>query len=347
MSNTQTFIGEPNPGTDYDAYANSYGVEFTVNPATARSRLEDLAAQMADHIKELDPPHDMPTVVNYYLPERVLAAPLDNEQRAAINQKITPQVADYTVGVQAELAKVPIKESLERLQQISTYLGERGVTATFSSIPFHEACGEWAGKDRVFWARESFAARLAVFGSALNSIGLELHFEDAFRPVGVQEGLFKRRVAWTRRDYPEWDNDQIIQEAMSKTAVKPRLASHKAGAAVDARLRSQADKSILDFGHDYPDGGAIVFPKTPFITADQWFNRQLFYIGSQLSGLTLYVGEDWHVSYGDNLASLKNGAVDPDYVARYGPIKAFDTSNGSGEITEAYDRNELDNVFDF
>ena len=202
-------------------------------------------------------------------------------------------------------------------------------------------------KDRVFWARETFTHRLAALGHALNEIGLQLHFEDAFRPVGVQEGLFKRRIEWTKRDYPDWSDERIVQEAMSKTAVRPRLASHKAGAAVDARIRSVADGQIQDFGHDYPDGGAIVFPKTPFITQEQWFNRQLFHIGSQMCGLTLYVGEDWHVSFGDNLASLQNGNVDPEYIAQYGPIKAFDANAGKGEIIEIYKDNELDDVFDF
>ncbi len=345
VSNSITFAQEAARDTDFTSYGDLHGIKFVKNVAADLSKLEDFAMQMVARVKSEEPNIVTPTTISYYAPECVLAHPLTTQQRAAVNRAFTPEVANFTVGVQRELAKIPIAESFERLKHIGTYLGERGINATYSNIPFHEACGEWAGQDRQFWARESFVARLAIFGSALSEIGLELHFEDAFRPTGVQEGLFKRRVAWTRRDYPEWSDEQIIQEAMSKTAVKPRLASHKAGAAVDARLRSIVDGRILDFGHEYPDGGAIVFPRIPFITANQWFNRQLFYIGSQISGLTLYIGEDWHVSYGDNLASLKNGVVDPNYTAQYGPIKAFDTD--SGEITEVYDNEELDSLFDF
>src|SRR6185436_8960973 len=139
------------------------------------------------------------------------------------------------------------------------------------------------GKERQFWVRDEFADRLALMGGLVASIGLQIHFEDAFRPLGVQEGLFQRRVSWTIADHPEWAMDRVIAEARSKTAVTPRLASHKGGAAVDLMLQ-EASGAFLDIGHHYPDGGALVYQKTPFVTQEQWQNRQILQIASRLAG---------------------------------------------------------------
>ena len=111
-------------------------------------------------------------------------------------------------------------------------------------------------------------------------------------------------------------------------------------------MRSISTGELLDFGHDYPDGGALVFPQTTFVTEQQWLHRQTFQSAAGLSGLTLYVGEDWHVSYGDNLASIDfDGRVQKEYTAKYGPIKDFDRQ--TGEISRYYSSEEIDRTFDF
>lgn len=329
-------------------YTERYGVEIeSVRQQDLLTMINELYVQsVASHglarqmgIAPLD------NIVSFS-PSFVLTGAPSAEQIKLFNADHTQTVAEYAVATQRALETVPIIESWEGLVYLPGLLEEYEVSATFSDTPFHEACGDWAGKPRQYWARESFARRLVAMGSLLNTQGLELHFEDAFRPVGVQEGLFKRRIDWTRADHPEWTDAQVIQEAMSKTAVKPRLASHKGGAAVDARMRDMNSKNILDFGHNYPDGGALVFPQTTFITRDQWLNRQQFQVAAGLSGLTLYVGEDWHVSYGDNLASLdSNGQVQPGYTAQYGPIKDFDRQ--TGQISRYYKDDEIDRTFDF
>jgi D-alanyl-D-alanine dipeptidase len=339
------------PAPDEQAYRAQYGVEFVAPTDGQRSDFDELVVGL---IQERQILHNLgedegiiptkPAVV--YHPTAFLAAPLTAEQTIAINNGETADVAKYAISVQAELAKVPIVESGEGMIHLPNLFAAAGVPAEFSDKPFDPACGDWAGQPRQFWAREGFAKRLLIMGKLLDSAGVELQFEDGFRPVGVQEGLFKRRVAWTKRDHPDWTEEQVITEAQSKTAVKPKLASHKGGAAADAMLVDQQTGKVLDFGHEYPAGGALVFPRTPFVTAEQWRNRQLLQVTAGLAGLTLYVGEDWHVSYGDNLASLdEHGNVTPGYAAKYGPIKDFDRT--TGEITEIYNAEEADKVFDY
>lgn len=340
---------QPLDDSNLSEYQEQYGVRFVsaTNEQLADfgrtcDKLQEARLSLNGLCTNLGIINDRRAVV--YEPVAFLATAPTAEQIAAINHTETPAVAQFCVDVQAQLAKVTINESRERMVHLPTVLAGADVAATFSNVPFHAACGEWAGKQREFWARKGFADRLVIMGRLLEAAGTQLHFEDAFRPVGVQEGLFKRRVEWTKRDHPEWNDEKIITEAQSKTAVKPRLASHKGGAAVDARLRDSQTGELLDFGHNYPDGGALVFPQTPFVTAEQWRNRQLFQVAAGLSDLTLYVGEDWHVSYGDNLASLdEHGRVRPDYVAKYGPIKDFDHTTGA--VTTIYGKAEADQVF--
>jgi len=277
-------------------------------------------------------------------PEIFLRDTLTSEQKKSVNELETDEVAELSVKMQDGLLLVPIEESFERMTSLEEVFELHGITASFSDLPFHEACGDWAGKERQFWTREEFAQRLALMGAFLSNVGLQIHFEDAFRPLGVQEGLFRRRVAWTQADHPDWTIERVLNEARSKTAVTPRLASHKAGAAVDLMLR-RTDGTFLDIGHKYPEGGALVYQRTPFVTQEQWHNRQLLVVASSLAGLSMYVGEDWHLSHGDNLASLdSNLDPRPGYVAKYGPIKSFDKK--SGEITEVYRAGELDGIFE-
>ncbi len=333
-------IAEPLLIPDIEEKQQRYGLQFiapTIAEFKAFERLCDrLIAQHPGTI-ELDKP------AVYYQPVAFLKHPLTAQQVSAINDQETDTVSNYCLKIQAELAKVPIQESYEKLVHLPSAFNSQGLRASFSKLPYPDVAGEWAGRPQLFWARQGFADRLVILGQLLKTLDLQLHFEEAFRPVGVQESMFRRRVHRTRTVHPRWSESQIMAESKSKTAYTPRLSSHKGGAAVDVFL-SDLRGNLLDFGHGYPDGGAIVFPRTPFLTASQWYNRQLLQVAAGLSDLTLYVGEDWHLSYGDNLASLDEfDRVKSGYIAKYGPIKEFDPT--SGDILATYNENELDSMY--
>ena len=98
---------------------------------------------------------------------------------------------------------------------------------------------------------------------------------------------------------------------------------------------------MLEIGHEYPEGGAIVELDSPFVTQTQWQNRQLLYVGATLHNVAVYPGEDWHISYGDNLDAVVRRK---DY-AKYGPIKNFDIL--SGVVTDVYRGEEIDRSYEF
>lgn len=349
MPQIDNIVHRPLDVPDIEASQRLYGIEF-VQPSAqdldgfARLCKKLVLAQqsiLSGYSDEFVPVK--PAVVCD--PSAFLSRRLTLTQVNAINEYETPRAAAWCVARQTKLAKVPIRESGERLVHIPTFFNGLNVPATFSAIPFPSMSGEWANKPQEFWAREGFVVRLGIMGQLLRTIGVQLHFIEAFRPVGVQKGMYKRRVERTRSEHPKWSEAQVIAEARSKTAYTPRLASHMGGAAADIFLQDMRSGALLDFGHEYPDGGVLVIPTIPYVTARQWRNRQILQISAGLSGLTLYFGEDWHVSFGDNLASLdENGVADPNYVACYGAVKDFDRR--TGEVNSVYKFEELDNVFE-
>jgi len=286
-----------------------------------------------------------PHVPDYQIspPEFFLVKPLSEEQRRVVDAKLANFYAQRSVSQQEVIATVPIEESFERMVFLPSLFQEAGIPLSLSDLPFNKACGEWADRPRVFWVRESMAKRLVVLADALSKAGLFFHVEDAFRPVGVQEGLFKRRVDWILNEHPDWNWEAVLTEAKSKTAVTPRLASHKSGAAIDITLRRISDGSPLDLGNKYPEGGALVAIDCPFVTLEQWQTRQIFANSFRMAGFSIYPGEDWHASFDDNLAGVVGNTIIEGYRARYGPIKEF--SRDTGEILEVYDKNEYDKVF--
>lgn len=313
--------------------------EFTPPNLDAVKKTEELIFLIGTAIN----PELSPESCTLDVPENFLKFPLTNYQAQAVDSELTLPYAERTLKIQAEVASVPIVENFEKFIYLPELFKNTGVDVSFSNLPFHEACGKWAGKPRDFWVRASVGKKLVTLANALNSAGLVMKVEDAFRPQGVQEGLFKRRIEWTKNSHPEWSFKQIVAEARSKTAVTPRLASHKGGAAIDMTIQTK-DGIALDLGNKYPQGGALVVLDCPYVTQEQWSTRQIFSRTATLAGFTVYPGEDWHISYGDNLASLSKPLEERNlYSSSYGPVKNFDRI--TGEIIDTYDKDELDIIF--
>lgn len=284
------------------------------------------------------------------LPEEIIALgmgrhfmqnPLSAERMREINSTEALVVAESATQFAARVQTVEIEESGERMVHLPTTALQDEHPWTFSDAPFHPACGEWAGKQRQFWVRQGLADQLVRASDRLVSAGIGLHFEDAFRPPGVQEGLFARRYGMAKAEHPEWSHADAILEAKSKTAYSARLASHKGGAAVDVRAVDLQTGKLLDIGHEYPDGGAHVALHSPLVTQRQWEARMILALTVQSEGMEMFPFEDWHACTGDNTAAACAGGEL--VTAIYAPVKRFD--HQTGEILEVYSGTELDEVF--
>jgi D-alanyl-D-alanine dipeptidase len=279
------------------------------------------------------------TTPSFTFPEAVLKDPLTVEQKKKIDAVTGPIFAAHYVRMQDELVDVSIQESGEPMTDLRKLFDKAQVPTVFSDAPFHPACGEWAGKPRVFWLREGVAENYLRAGEALREIGVGIKFEDAFRPEGVQEGLFRRRIVMLQEANPNWAMDQIVDAAKSFTGVSPWLSGHKWGASADTTLVDLKTGQSLDLGHPYPQGDTFVALDCPLVTWDQFRTRALFAISARMVGKLPYPGEDWHASEGDVIAAM--GQKGPNLKTQYGPLKGFEPS---GKVLP-YDPSEYYQVF--
>ncbi len=266
-------------------------------------------------------------------PEFVLAVGLYKEQREALDRAFIPR---YSAAIeQDELPRdsMVVSECGERMVPLREGAAARGVLVAWSERPFAAACGEWAGRPRIFWARAEVAERFFSAAQALNAIGLLPMVEDGYRPPAVQAGLFRRRVEEVRKSNPGLFAEEVLREARAKTACAPYRAAHMGGAAIDFTLRDSKGQP-LDLGNPYPTGGAAAILNFPYVTWEQFRTRQIFASVSRMAGLVPYAGEDWHVSHGDGLAAVARG----EHLIKYGPLKDFDRADGT---VVPYDAGEL------
>ncbi|HEV2403213.1 MAG TPA: hypothetical protein VGS08_03350 [Candidatus Saccharimonadales bacterium] len=274
--------------------------------------------------------------------EIFLETPLTSDHIHAINSVEAQSVAETAAQFQKRVRQVEVQEDYMPMGDLRGIANSEQLPWTFSNTPYHPACGEWAGKNRLFWARRDLSDALVSTSGHLMRAAFGLHFEDGFRHPAVQEGLFRRRYGMAGTTHPEWSHNQRLLEAKSKAAYTPRFAAHMGGAAADVRVRDLETGELLDIGHNYPDGGAIVALESPFVTQVQWENRMLLACLAIREGMSLYPFEDWHVCLGDTTAAACS-QEDVLPVAKHGPIKSFNITTGA--IAEVYRADELDVTF--
>lgn len=271
-------------------------------------------------------------------PKGFLSHDLTTEQRSTLNEALGLRYAEHNIAQQDEIVNMPIRESGENMVHLPGFLAEHGIHAAFSRRPFHEACGSFAGKERIAWVRRSVAELMADAFAALAQIDLQPFIEDCWRPPEVQKGLYRRRIEGAARS-TKWNAEQIEEVTTSLTAAMPGLAGHQAGAAIDWRIQGR-DGKLLDLGNNYAEGKPVSSIDFPYVTFEQWRTRTIFKSLMQAAGLKLLATEDWHASYGDRGMSIDRHARRTS--ARYGPIKGFDKDDGA---IAPYPPQEIDTPF--
>jgi D-alanyl-D-alanine dipeptidase len=275
-------------------------------------------------------------------PDLVLRFDLSETQRKLLDFTFVPRYSAALEKDEKPREHFLFQECGERMVDLRAGSVERGLRLMWSSTPFDAACGEFAGKPRIFWLRESVAEVFWKMVAAYNAIDLVPQVEDAYRPPAVQEGLFRRRVKLVREKNPTLSVEAVLLEVYAKTAPAPYRAAHMAGAAIDFTLREN-DGKPLDLGNPYPTGGAATILEFPYVTWPQFRTRSLFSSISIMAGLFPYPGEDWHVSKGDALAGIGEGLTTVKYCA----LKDFNRATGEVapydpvEARKAYPYEEL------
>lgn len=305
-----------------EVHEREIGIEFDDDPRVVDAPMEALQRKLDEAAVQLGAEER-----GIERPVRgFLRNPLSPEQKRFINTMLTLRISANNVLQQEGLKDVPIDERREKMKSLASVFKEQDIDVSYTRTRFHEACAESAGKERIWYMRESAAYNLARVFRVLNKLDIRPHLEDCFRPPEVQHGLLLRRIVDVALQNPDWSPENVFMASKSFTASVSGLAGHQAGAAIDVRFKSMQTDALFDLGNEYPEGSAVACINSPYVTGDQFVARMQFAHIMRMGGFKILDTENWHASHGDRGLSLDSHA--PAMKAIYGPIRSFDPKTG-------------------
>lgn len=317
------------PETPYkyigDAAEREMNIHFMKITKRQHDELFGLLQSIADHLGK---PFSNSDVVLPPKEKGVLVQELSHKNRRLLDAVLAERYAAENAHQQIQLRnEVAIEECYEEVVSLPEHLNKEA-QVSFSDKGFHDACGPWAGRERIHCLRRTVADRVRVVCRALNAVDLMMHIEDCWRPPEVQKGLLIRRIIQIAKHHPDWSYETVKMVSMSLTAASPGLAGHQAAAAIDWRLRHlQGNQDFLPLGNKYAEGSVISSLDCPYVTFPQLFTRIIFEFIMEAEGFKLLRTENWHGSVGDRGAGADRRITMKKAV--YGPIESFDFQDGS------------------
>jgi D-alanyl-D-alanine dipeptidase len=200
---------------------------------------------------------------------------------------------------QDELDAVEIRDNGERLVDFVALCPELRFSPTHPVYEF----------PRVHIVRESVARMLCEAAKNLKSIEprYTLQIVEGYRPLSVQRAMFKDQTEKVRRRFPDADEKRLMAEA-GRFSAPPEAKTpppHITGGAVDLEIVNE-NGDRLDFSSPYD----ILDPRqagwnSQGLSETALRNRELLKAILEPTGLTPYVDEWWHWSFGDNGWALR------------------------------------------
>lgn len=162
---------------------------------------------------------------------------------------------------------------------------------------------------RVHLLRESVARMICQAANALPE-GLRLQVIEGYRPLQTQRFMYRHALEEARKRFPDWNETQTAREAGRYSAPPDAKTPppHTTGGAVDLEIVDESGQrldffspfEITDVDHAAMDARGI--------SEQARRNRDLLKRVLEPTGLTNYVDEWWHWSYGDNGWALRMNA---------------------------------------
>jgi D-alanyl-D-alanine dipeptidase len=166
------------------------------------------------------------------------------------------------------------------------------------------------------YARAGLQAKLIEAATSL-PYGYKFVVFDAWRAVETQQALFDQVQVLTRRDHPEFTDEEVFAYALkfvalpSTDVLKP--SPHNTGGAIDLSIVDETGR-LLEMGTGFDDITARAETDYFEIHDDTAFertardNRRLLYQIMTNVGFTNYSGEWWHFDYGNQNWAWTSGS---------------------------------------
>ena len=154
--------------------------------------------------------------------------------------------------------------------------------------------------------------------------GLTLTIGTALRTIEMQRSIRERLTADLSEKHPDWSLATLARMLNRMVAPPDDISPppHLTGGALDVSLRGE-DGEALDFTSPMEGWWDAAHTYHHRLSDQARANRILLITVMEAAGLTNYVGEWWHWSYGDQGWALRVGSP----VAYYGPVKVEDAEN--------------------
>lgn len=248
------------------------------------------------------------------------------KQYEAFSKSEAPAIVD------SRIKEIPIHENHEELMDLRLLHVERISMLPQPNKPF-EGPAFNSGLPNATKMRASVFLRLQGMIDQLDKLASDFGYEpgqvdilvfEGLRDLGTQKLLFEKKLEEILLLNP----DMSVETAEKETAkwvspVKNNTPVHSTGAAVDIRLWDNKNSRFLDlgpFGVIWGDSQlAPTFSER--ITDTQKNNRLYCLIAGERAGLTNYVYEWWHFSFGDRYDVYWKDQNIQERMALYGSVQ--------------------------
>jgi zinc D-Ala-D-Ala dipeptidase len=231
---------------------------------------------------------------------------LIKSQYLAFRSHSLPTIADE------RMKSIPIHENNEELVDIKTMDHQRISMLPDPQKPFEGALFN-SGLPKASKLRKGVFLRLEKMVDALDNLApyfgyqpgqISIKVFEGLRDLTTQAKIFQAKFDEIQKKSPEMTRDEIEREtAKWVSPVRNNVPVHSTGAAVDIRLWDNDKNDFLDVGSFGVLWGATedapTFSETGTLSIQQKLNRFLCVAAANQAGLTNYLFEHWHYSYGD------------------------------------------------
>jgi zinc D-Ala-D-Ala dipeptidase len=193
--------------------------------------------------------------------------------------------------------------------------------------------------DRVFFMRESIAAKVVAIGRAMNARGWILKIEDGYRSLEMQGQLVRKPEVFDailRKCI--WENggslppvEMVSRRAIVMIANIPKIGTHMSGSAIDISVFRRDDGREVWRGAPYLEVSESTPMRSPFIQPEALRNRLEIEAMMATHGFVAFPFEFWHFNQDDALGHVISGRPAP---ARFG---AVDWDSRTNRVTPCAD----------
>lgn len=225
------------------------------------------------------------------------------KQYEAFRESEAPSIVDLRIK------EIPICENHEELIDLRLLNVERISMMPEPSSPF-EGPAFNAGLPNASKMRASVFLKLQGMIDQLDKIAIDFGYVpgqvdilvfEGLRDLDTQTMIFEKKLEEILLLNPDMSFEMAEEEtAKWVSPVKNNIPVHSTGAAVDVRLWDNKNRCFLDLGpFGLWEGSQLAPTFSEGITDIQKNNRLYYLIAAERAGLTNYVYEWWHLSFGD------------------------------------------------